>query len=43
VLSKENASPPGKGLEKGIKAIQSPKTIKSVPEINKKLCFFTAR
>ena len=43
VLSKEKISLPGKGLEKGVKAIHSPRTISKVPEISKKLFFLTAR
>jgi len=43
VFSNEKISPPGRGREKGIKAIQSPKAIRRVAEIGKILFFFTAR
>tara|TARA_B100000029_G_scaffold186461_1_gene183822 strand:- start:1239 stop:1412 length:174 start_codon:yes stop_codon:yes gene_type:complete len=43
VLSKEKISPPGKGRENGIKAIHKPRAISTIPEISKKLFFFTAR
>tara|TARA_B110000014_G_scaffold251685_1_gene229174 strand:- start:21 stop:188 length:168 start_codon:yes stop_codon:yes gene_type:complete len=43
VLSNEKISPPGRGREKGIKAIQSPRIIRRVAEMGKILFFFTAR